>query len=171
MTFDCTSADLERNRTKFLASNKGHMITLSENDLVATKDGFLDTWTNYFVAMKRPVQGKVVLTLLNFASNFFTFIGFFDPSYLQASNYYSHAHSLNLCHGHTQFYVNYPNTSGPSNPGAISKGQQVVIEFNNNQATFSVPSVGYSHTVSWPIGYVFGLVLQTQNSSRKLSSS
>ncbi|KAL0217315.1 hypothetical protein RCL1_007896 [Eukaryota sp. TZLM3-RCL] len=165
-------AELERNRTKFLSYNKGSKITLSENNLVCNKSGGSSgqCWDNSFVAIQHPVQGKVVLTLLNFGSDFTTFIGFFNPSYLQASNCYKNAHSLLVYKDHTQFYINYSNMSGPSISGGISKGQQITIEFNNSQATFSVLSIGYSHTITWPSGYVFGLAVGEFNNSWKISS-
>ncbi|KAL0217513.1 hypothetical protein RCL1_008094 [Eukaryota sp. TZLM3-RCL] len=150
---------------KFLASNKGSNITLSENDLVATKN--VDGYDNSFVAIQHPVKGKVVLTLMNFDSDFITFIGFFDPSSFQASNCYESSHSLFVCQGHTQFYVNNDN-SGPQSE-TFSIGQQIIIEFNNNQATFSIPSLGFSHTITWPSGHVLGLVMYFPNTSWKLS--
>ncbi|KAL0217421.1 hypothetical protein RCL1_008002 [Eukaryota sp. TZLM3-RCL] len=163
-------AEMERTRPKFLAFNKGSNITLSDNDLVATRTSG-DYWANSFVAIQHPVKGKVVLTLLKFDGDFDTLIGFFNGYYAHASNCYHYTHSLNVCRDDTQFYISYPHTSGPLNSSIISRKQQVIIEFNNKQVTFSVPSVGYSHTVSWPISYVFGLAMRHRNTSWKLSSS
>ncbi|KAL0210406.1 hypothetical protein RCL1_004842 [Eukaryota sp. TZLM3-RCL] len=161
--------EYERNRPKFLSTNKGSKITLSENDLV-TKTSGDSSWDNSFIKINHPVKGKVVLTLLEFGSYFNTYIGLFDPSHCQTSSCYSNSQALYVYPGYTQFYVNYNNT-GPSNPGGISKNQQVIIEFNNNQVTFSVPSLGYSHSITWPSGYVFGLVTHRQNTSWKVSDS
>ncbi|KAL0217430.1 hypothetical protein RCL1_008011 [Eukaryota sp. TZLM3-RCL] len=157
-----------RSGLKFLASNKGHRITLTENDLVATKTSC--GRDNSFVAIQRPVKGKVVLALLGFGRCFTSFIGFFHPSYLQRKNCADKAHSLHVHKGHNQLYINYPNKSGPSKPGGISKGQQIIIEFNNNQATFSILSLGYSHTVTVPTGYVLGILIRRSQTSWKLSS-
>ncbi|KAL0217666.1 hypothetical protein RCL1_008246 [Eukaryota sp. TZLM3-RCL] len=158
---------ISKGGVKFLASNKGSFISLSHNDLVATKTSANWQYENSFVAIQHPVKGKAVLTLLS--ESFYDFIGFFDPSYLQDGDCHENAHSLFVYNDRTQFYIN-DDESGPSQ-GPISIGQQVVIEFNNNQATFSVPSLGYSHIVTWPSGYVFGLVTRDQNTSWKLSSS
>ncbi|KAL0210675.1 hypothetical protein RCL1_005111 [Eukaryota sp. TZLM3-RCL] len=150
-------AEEERNRPKFSACNKGSSITLSENDLVATHTGGYGS-TNSFVAIQHPVKGKVVLQLVDFR-NLNTFMGFFDSSKLQTHSCHSNSTALRVENGHIQFYINHPNKSGPSNPGGISRKQQIIIEFNNNQATFSVPALGYSHTVTWPSDYVFGLLM------------
>ncbi|KAL0225079.1 hypothetical protein RCL1_002991 [Eukaryota sp. TZLM3-RCL] len=162
---------------KFLASNKGSSLTLSENDSLVTKtggDGFLDSlygnWANSFVQINHPVKGKVVLTLRDSGRDFSTYIGLFDPSHCQASNCYKNVHALYVNSDKTQFYVNNSIT-GPSNPGGISEGQQIVIDFNNDQVTFSVPSLRYSHRVTWPSGYVFGLAMYWENTSWKVSSS
>ncbi|KAL0220622.1 hypothetical protein RCL1_000476 [Eukaryota sp. TZLM3-RCL] len=157
-----------QNCLKFLASNKGSKITLSQNDLVATKTS--DGWNNSFVAIQHPVNGKVVLSLLNFANTFNTFIGFFDPFYLTADCCCSNAFSLYVWNGGTQYFHNWSSKSGPSK-GGISKGQEIVIEFNNSRATFSVPSLGYSHTITWPSGYVFGLAIYYQNTLWKVVRS
>ncbi|KAL0217692.1 hypothetical protein RCL1_008272 [Eukaryota sp. TZLM3-RCL] len=154
---------------KYLASNKGSNITLTENDLVATKTSC--GRDNSFVAIQHPIKGKVVLTLLNFATKFETFIGFFSPYHLQTPDAFNNAHSLYLFNTMTQFFLVEATMVGPSNPGPISKGQQIIIELNNNQATFSVPSLGYSHTVTSPSDYVFGLIISDKNTSWKLSSS
>ncbi|KAL0217550.1 hypothetical protein RCL1_008131 [Eukaryota sp. TZLM3-RCL] len=154
---------------KFLLSNKGSKIILSEDDLVATKIGGSYCWTNSFVAIRFPLKGTIILTLLNFDSDLSSFIGFFDPSYLQTSNCHNHSYSLAVLIGETRFFVN-GNKSGPSNTGCISRGQQIIIEFNNNQATFSVPSLDYSHTITWPSGYVFGLTMCCNNTSWELST-
>ncbi|KAL0210328.1 hypothetical protein RCL1_004764 [Eukaryota sp. TZLM3-RCL] len=111
--------EYERNRPKFLLTNKGSKITLSENDLVATKTGN-NSWDNSFIKINHPVKGKVVLTLLEFGSYFNTYIGLFDPSHCQTGSCYSYAQALYVYTGCTQFYVNGNNT-GPSNPGVISK--------------------------------------------------
>ncbi|KAL0217538.1 hypothetical protein RCL1_008119 [Eukaryota sp. TZLM3-RCL] len=154
---------------QFLASSKGSSITISDNDLVATKTGRGGSWANSFVAIQHPVKGKLVLTLLKFDLYFCTLLGFFDPSYLQIDYCFQTSHSLVVNSDGTQFWVNHQQ-SGPSE-GPISRKQQIIIEFNNNQATFSVPSLGYSHIVTWPTGYVFGLTLYDQNTSWKLSRS
>ncbi|KAL0217307.1 hypothetical protein RCL1_007888 [Eukaryota sp. TZLM3-RCL] len=155
---------------KFLASNEESSITLSDHDLVATKTLSGSLWDNFFVAIQHPVKGKVVLTLLKFDNTFTSFIGFFNPSFLQSSSCYKKALSLFVCNGSTQFYTSSYDKTGPLDRGGISKGQQVVIEFNNNQATFSVPSIGYSYTVTWSSDFVFGLCLPFQTTSWKLSS-
>ncbi|KAL0210458.1 hypothetical protein RCL1_004894 [Eukaryota sp. TZLM3-RCL] len=160
--------EYERNRPKFLSTNKGSKITLSENDLVATKTGG-DCWDNSFIKINHPVKGKVVLTLLEFGSHFHTYIGLFDPSHCQTGSCLSYAQALRVWNGYTQFRVNGSYT-GPQS-GGISKNQQVIIEFNNNQVTFSAPSLGYSHSITWPSGYVFGLVTFYQNTSWKVSDS
>ncbi|KAL0224967.1 hypothetical protein RCL1_002879 [Eukaryota sp. TZLM3-RCL] len=164
---------INKGGVKFLASNKGSNLTLSENDLLVTKTGGNQGhWDNSFVQINHPVKGKVVLTLTNFDSDcdFDTRIGLFDPSYCQASDCYNYAHALYVNSCCTQFRVNNSNT-GPSNPGGISVGQQIVIDFNNDQVTFSVPSLGYSYTVTWPSGYVFGLAMCYQSTSWQISSS
>ncbi|KAL0225392.1 hypothetical protein RCL1_003304 [Eukaryota sp. TZLM3-RCL] len=167
---------INKGGVKFLASNKGSNLTLSENDLLVTKTGgsTYGNWDNSFIKINHPVKGKVVLTLRNFISgryrDFNTYIGLFDPSHCQASDCYNYAHVLYVYNGGTQFQVNN-STTGPSNPGVISVGQQVVIDFNNDQVTFSVPSLGYSHTVTWPSGYVFGLSIAYQSTSWQISSS
>ncbi|KAL0217623.1 hypothetical protein RCL1_008204 [Eukaryota sp. TZLM3-RCL] len=161
-------AELERTRTKFLASNKGSNITLSENDLGATRV-ITDSWDNGFVAIQHPTSGQVVLILYNFQRDFNTSIGFFRPSESQTRDCIMSASALYVYSGFTQFYLN-GSQSGP-HCGVLSRGQQVVIEFNNDQATFSVPSLGYSHTVTWPSGYVFGLAMSDRNTSWKLSSN
>ncbi|KAL0224682.1 hypothetical protein RCL1_002594 [Eukaryota sp. TZLM3-RCL] len=161
---------INKGGAKFLASNKGSSLTLSENDLLVTKTcGNQGHWDNSFIEINHPVKGKVVLTLRN-SGNFHTYIGLFDPSHCQASDCPHYAHALYVYRGRTQFKVNNSYT-GPSNPGVISVGQQVVIDFNNDQVTFSVPSLGYSHTVTWPSGYVFGLCIAWQNTSWQISSS
>ncbi|KAL0217556.1 hypothetical protein RCL1_008137 [Eukaryota sp. TZLM3-RCL] len=162
------TAEHVRIRPKYLASDKGSNITLSENDLVATKN--VDGYDNSFVAIQHPVKGKVVLTLLNFGFDLETCIGFFDPSYSQIDGCYDNAHFLHV-HIGIQFFANIPNQSGPSISGRIPIGQQIIIEFNNNQATFSVRSLGYSHIVTWPSDYVFGLTMLNRNTSWKLSNS
>ncbi|KAL0210387.1 hypothetical protein RCL1_004823 [Eukaryota sp. TZLM3-RCL] len=160
--------EYERNRPKFLSTNKGSKITLSENDLVATKTSG-NCWDNSFIKINHPVKGKVVLTLLEIGSNFYTYIGLFDPSHCQTGSCMSYAQALFVWNGYTQFRVNDSYT-GPRS-GGISKNQQVIIEFNNNQVTFSVPSLGYSHSITWPSGYVFGLVTCYQNTLWKVSDS
>ncbi|KAL0225290.1 hypothetical protein RCL1_003202 [Eukaryota sp. TZLM3-RCL] len=165
---------INKGGAKFLASNKGSSLTLSENDLLVTKTGGNQGhWDNSFVQINHPVKGKVVLTLRNFISgryDFDTRIGLFDPSHCQASNCSNYAHILYVYSGITQFKVNNSFT-GPSNIRGISVGEQVVIDFNNDQVTFSVPSLGYSHRVTWPSGYVFGLSMFYQNTSWQISSS
>ncbi|KAL0224592.1 hypothetical protein RCL1_002504 [Eukaryota sp. TZLM3-RCL] len=164
---------INKGGVKFLASNKGSRLRLSENDLLVTKTSGGSSWDNSFIQINHPVKGKVVLTLRNFSSgryDFTTYIGLFDLSHCQASICYYYAHALYVHSGRTQFYVNYSNT-GQSNPGGISVGQQIVIDFNNDQVTFSVSSLGYSHTVTWPSGYVFGLCIAWQNTPWQISSS
>ncbi|KAL0225030.1 hypothetical protein RCL1_002942 [Eukaryota sp. TZLM3-RCL] len=141
---------------------------MSENDLVVTKAS--SGYGNSFVAIQHPVKGKVTLTLLNFATYFSAFIGLFHPSYFQNDDCHGYAHSLCVYNDGTQVYINYPNRSGPSQ-APISVGQQVDIEFNNNKIMFSVPSLGFSYTVTWPSGCVFGLVEYHKTTSWKLSSS
>ncbi|KAL0225487.1 hypothetical protein RCL1_003399 [Eukaryota sp. TZLM3-RCL] len=164
---------INKGGVKFLASNKGSRLTLSENDLLVTRTvgcGWTFMWDNSFVQINHPVKGKVVLTLKNSGIGFNTRIGLFDPSHCQASNSYDYAHALFVDRGNTQFQVNNSFT-GPSNPGGISEGQQIVIDFNNDQVTFSVPSLGYSHRVTWPSGYVFGLAMLVEGTSWQVSSS
>ncbi|KAL0216952.1 hypothetical protein RCL1_007435 [Eukaryota sp. TZLM3-RCL] len=163
---------INKGGVKFLASNKGSCLTLSENDLLVTKIGGNWIYDNSFVQINHPVKGKVVLTLRNFFSgyDFTTHIALNDPSHCQARNCSNHTHALYVYSGGTQFYVSNSKT-GPSNPGPISVGQQIVIDFNNDQVTFSVPSLGYSHTVTWPSGYVFGLAMLCKFTSWKISSS
>ncbi|KAL0224993.1 hypothetical protein RCL1_002905 [Eukaryota sp. TZLM3-RCL] len=166
---------INKGGVKFLASNKGSRLTLSGNDLLVKRtggNGWMYMYDNSFVQINHPVKGKVVLTLRNCNSGigFTTRIGLFDPSHCQASDSYDYEHALYVTSGSTQFYVNDNNT-GPSNPGVISVGQQIVIDFNNDQVTFSVPSLGYSHRVTWPSGYVFGLAMCWENTSWQISSS
>ncbi|KAL0224627.1 hypothetical protein RCL1_002539 [Eukaryota sp. TZLM3-RCL] len=163
---------INKGGVKFLASNKGSKLTLSENDLLVTRTGGRDGYyDNSFIKINHPVKGKVVLTLRNSGRyDFSTRIGLFDPSHCQASNCYHYTHALYVNSCCTQFEVNDNNT-GPSNPGGISVGQQIVIDFNKDQVTFSVSSLGYSHTVTWPSGYVFGLTMAFQNTSWQVSSS
>ncbi|KAL0217397.1 hypothetical protein RCL1_007978 [Eukaryota sp. TZLM3-RCL] len=157
-------AELERNRPKFLASNKGSKITLSENDSVATST--VNGWDNSFVAIKHPVKGKVVLTLIT--DSFNAFLGFFASRSTNSGSCYHHAQAVYFFSGYTQFWVNGFRSGGESCQ-PISKGQSIIIDFNDRQVTFSVPSVAFSHTVTWASGYVFGLVVNRINSSWKLS--
>ncbi|KAL0225113.1 hypothetical protein RCL1_003025 [Eukaryota sp. TZLM3-RCL] len=163
---------INKGGVKFLASNKGSHLRLSENDLLVrkTRGSIYGNWNNSFVHINHPVKGKVVLTLRNSAFDFDTRIGLFDPSHCQTSDCYNYAHALYVSNGTTQFRVNNSNTE-PSNPGGISVGQQIIIDFNNDQVTFSVPSLGYSYTVTWPSGYVFGLAMLWQITSWQISSS
>ncbi|KAL0224771.1 hypothetical protein RCL1_002683 [Eukaryota sp. TZLM3-RCL] len=134
---------INKGGVKFLASNKGSRLTLSENDLLVTKTGGNWSDVNSFIQINHPVKGKVVLTLGYFCSyyNLDTRIGLFDPSHCQASNCSNNAHALYVCSCGTQFYVKNSD-KGLSNPRGISVGQQIVIDFNNDQVTFSVPSLG-----------------------------
>ncbi|KAL0225061.1 hypothetical protein RCL1_002973 [Eukaryota sp. TZLM3-RCL] len=164
---------INKGGVKFLASNMGSRLRLSENDLLVTRtggNGWMYMYDNSFVQINHPVKGKVVLTLRNEGIGFCTYIGLFDPSHYQASDCYNYAHGLYVDGGNTQFQVNNRNT-GPSNPGPISVGQQIVIDFNNDHVTFSVPLLGYSYRVTWPSGYVFGLAMCWENTSWQISSS
>ncbi|KAL0217602.1 hypothetical protein RCL1_008183 [Eukaryota sp. TZLM3-RCL] len=153
---------------QFLNSIQGHNVVLSENRLVAARNSAGVSWANSFVGIQHPPIGALVLTLLNFEKSFYTQIGFYTPSSLQAKKRYIDAHSLFVYNDRTQFYINN-EPSGPK-AKAISKEQQVIIEFNNNRATFSVPSLGYSHKVTCPSDYVFGLAMRRSATSWKLSS-
>ncbi|KAL0217275.1 hypothetical protein RCL1_007856 [Eukaryota sp. TZLM3-RCL] len=143
---------------KFLSSNRGSNIIWSDNRLVATKTGD-GGWENSFVAIKNPAKGKVFLTLLNFEKDFATCIGFFDRCHLQNRFCFHNAHSL-LVHGAMTQFFHYHDISGPSKSGPISKAtSHCEVHPWSTEVTFSIPSLGYSHTVTWPSGYVFGLAM------------
>ncbi|KAL0217280.1 hypothetical protein RCL1_007861 [Eukaryota sp. TZLM3-RCL] len=154
---------------KFLACNRGNKIALSQSHLIATRTSYSWSWDNSFIAIQHPVKGKVVLTLLNFKDDFATFAGFFYPSDLSAGDCYRNSQALYVNNRLTQFYVNHPNTAGPSVQRGISIGQQVLIEFNLEEAVFSVPSLDYSIRITWPSDYVFGLVCGHPKTSWELS--
>ncbi|KAL0220782.1 hypothetical protein RCL1_000636 [Eukaryota sp. TZLM3-RCL] len=156
-------AELERNRVKFLASNKGSNITLSENDLVTTKTG-INCYENSFVAIQNPVVGKVVLSSDDDGQ---TFIGFFHKDYLQGES----PHEKSWSYFNYSFFANYPNSIGPMALGTDSLREfqnYIIIEFNNLQVTFSIPSRDYSYTVTWPSDHVFGVHIYDQNTAWRL---
>ncbi|KAL0225474.1 hypothetical protein RCL1_003386 [Eukaryota sp. TZLM3-RCL] len=160
---------LERSRVKFLASNKGSNLSLSENDCLVSKVG--GGWDNAFVQINHPVKGKVVLTPTSFGGSHQTFIGLFDESHIQTSSCYKNAHALLICKNYTEFWINNNYQSGPHPSSIISINQQIIIEFNNQQVTFSIPTCNYSHTITWPSNHVFGLVIGEQGNSWRVSSS
>ncbi|KAL0224674.1 hypothetical protein RCL1_002586 [Eukaryota sp. TZLM3-RCL] len=165
-------AELERSRTKFLASNKGSSLSLSENDCLVSKvsGGRGENWDNAFVQINHPVKGKVVLTPTSFGRYQSTFIGLFHESHIQTSSCYNNAHALLICKNYTQFRINNSST-GPHPSSIISINQQIIIEFNNQQVTFSIPTCNYSHTITWPSNHVFGLAIGDQGNSWRVSSS
>ncbi|KAL0212653.1 hypothetical protein RCL1_006279 [Eukaryota sp. TZLM3-RCL] len=155
---------------KFLSTNKGSNISLSNNDLTASKVT-ANSYDQAFVPIQHPVVGKVVLTLgRETTSNFWTDVGFFNPSHLQAQKIDCpiNAHTLHIWSSRTQFRVNGSYTE--QQLGDISIGQQIIIEFNNNQVTFTVPSLSFSHQITLPNGYVFGLSMYWPNTSWHISS-
>ncbi|KAL0218298.1 hypothetical protein RCL1_009146 [Eukaryota sp. TZLM3-RCL] len=159
--------ELEKSRVKFLASNKGSQLSLSENDTLALKAG-PDGYDNSFVAVQHPVKGKVVVTLRSIGGNFWSFIGMFNSSNSQSpGDNFDSCHGLYLWNSGSWFRVlgsNHHTTS------ALTLNQQVVIQFNNQQVTFSIPSSSFSHTITWPTGCVFGLSVYYQNTSWQVSS-
>ncbi|KAL0225551.1 hypothetical protein RCL1_003463 [Eukaryota sp. TZLM3-RCL] len=159
---------LERSRVKFLASNKGSNLSLSENDCLVSKVG--GGWDNAFVQINHPVKGKVVLTPTSFGGSHQTFIGLFHESHIKTSSCYGYAHALYIHKDYTQFWINNRST-GPHPSSIISINQQILIEFNNQQVTFSIPTCNYSHTITWPSNHVFGLAIGDQGNSWRVSGS
>ncbi|KAL0217971.1 hypothetical protein RCL1_008819 [Eukaryota sp. TZLM3-RCL] len=159
--------ELEKSRVKFLASNKGSQLSLSENDTLALKAG-PDGYDNSFVAVQHPVKGKVVVTLRSIGGNFWSFIGMFNSSNPQNnSDDFRKCHGLYLYSGQSYFRV---LGSTQHTTSALTLNQQVVIEFNDQQVTFSIPSSSFSQTITWPTGCVFGLSIHRQNTSWQVSS-
>ncbi|KAL0225400.1 hypothetical protein RCL1_003312 [Eukaryota sp. TZLM3-RCL] len=159
---------IDKGGAKFLASNKGSNLSLSENDCFGSKVS--GGWDNAFVQINHPVKGKVVLTPTSFGGYHNTFIGLFHESHIQTSNCIRNAHALFIYKNHTDFWINNSST-GPHPSSIISINQQIIIEFNNQQVTFSIPTCNYSHTITWPSNHVFGLAIGEQGNSWRVSSS
>ncbi|KAL0227588.1 hypothetical protein RCL1_003732 [Eukaryota sp. TZLM3-RCL] len=146
---------IDKGGAKFLASNKGINLRLSENDLVVTKCGEHGP-DNSFVAIQRPVQGKIVLSYVNRSDFYYTSIGFFDPSYTQTddcvSNSLYNPFILKIFGGMVQITVDNESISV-----SLSAGEPIMVEFNGNEVTFSFPC-GYAHTLPMLDCYVFGVI-------------
>ncbi|KAL0224861.1 hypothetical protein RCL1_002773 [Eukaryota sp. TZLM3-RCL] len=153
---------LERSRAKFLASNKGSNLSLSENDNIATKSGGGGT-DNSFIQVQHPRIGKLTFTLKKIGGSYQSFIGLFNNSYLQTGQCYQNSHAFFVYSSYTQYWVNNSQPDGTS--AAITKDQQIIAEFNDRQVTLSVPSSGYSKVIDWPDNHVFGLWICNQQTS------
>ncbi|KAL0220801.1 hypothetical protein RCL1_000655 [Eukaryota sp. TZLM3-RCL] len=156
---------------KFLSSQNGSNVNLSNNDLVATRNNS-SGFDNAFVAIQHPVCGRIVLTYKCAAQggssgSYLSIIGFFGPSYSQTASCYYKIRALCSLGNATQFYNNCSATGPKSSP--LSIGHQVIVEFNNNQVTYSIPVFNYSYKEAIPNGHVFGLVMYYPQTSWQIS--
>ncbi|KAL0212921.1 hypothetical protein RCL1_006547 [Eukaryota sp. TZLM3-RCL] len=148
---------------KFLEPDSISNIALTEDDCLATLTNYAQ-WSpdaTSFVRLEHPTNGKVVFTLRDYTrTGFVSLIGLFDPSFTHNEDCYQRAHVLYACHNITQIIVDGLFVGPEARP--ISKGQQVIVEFNGQHVTISVPSLrggSYSHEITWPKGFVFGLYM------------
>ncbi|KAL0217951.1 hypothetical protein RCL1_008799 [Eukaryota sp. TZLM3-RCL] len=160
---------IKLNKVEFSQSFKGSYIMLSDNNRVATKIA-KHCHDNSTVVVNHQGEGTVVFTLNSTGGgDFWTWIGFFDPNHIQDASCYSNSIGLRIERDSVQCYL--LNCTHQDSSAAISISQQIVVVFNNSEATFSVPSTGYSKSVSLPSNYVLGLSMHYTNTSWVISDS
>ncbi|KAL0220329.1 hypothetical protein RCL1_000183 [Eukaryota sp. TZLM3-RCL] len=145
------------NQVKFLSNATTKTNTqISTDGLIATKAKGGTSCEHSFVAIQHPLQGTIVLTLRNFSTDFDSYIGYFDCNLLQHKTSYRHSHVLHVYHGFTKFRVNWNKNSDVKTEG-ISIGQRVVVTFDVQRTTISLPHCGYSISFTVPVNHVFGI--------------
>ncbi|KAL0228291.1 hypothetical protein RCL1_004434 [Eukaryota sp. TZLM3-RCL] len=147
-------------KVKFLTETRGFNLRLSNDDLRVEKTG-TNGHVNSFIAINRPLTGKVVLTT-NTSPN--CYLGIFNPSQVQ---YEDCCNSLTgILAYHTSFYV---LLRGSETKETNTKITRVEVEFTQSNFKITLPQANWSRDYDYEEGWVFGLCLYDANQSWSLT--